>query len=365
MFKVRTRDWFIELSPESHPDELVVEISSVCNLSCAHCFRRAAMDLNPRQMDLSLFKSVVTEASKIGVKKIVFSGWGEPLTHPDVDHMMRLCKSLNLRVSLNTNGVMLSNFIDLVIQYVDELYISLDAIAGKSSSFTQTLSIFNPVVYYLKEITRVKQLRGSLKPKVIALYTVTKLNVDNVAYFLELAKDIGVNEVLFSFSIPSEGDGINCLDSFECVERFYLRIGEAMNKFKELGLSILTPLKPYTPDTRCPFATSKALFVRSDGAITPCIYYAYSWASKIFGIRRRLKAVILGYVGRDSIVNVWREKYAKMFYRLSLRKATPSCLTCVLVEYCVKTRSNEVDCLGGEPNCGHCPFYHGLTYCPL
>lgn len=356
MFEVHTRDWIIKLAPESHPDELVIEISAVCNLKCVHCFRRVAVDLKPHQMDLNLFKNLIIEASEIGVKKIVFSGWGEPLIHPNIDLMIKFCKMLKLDTALNTNGILLSDFINIIVDYVDELYISLDI---------AKVRIFNSLIHSLEEITKVKQLRGTLKPRVIALYTITRLNIDDVELFLELARSLGINGVMFSFSIPFDEDNIGCLNSVECVNYFYLKIREAMDKLKELGLSISIPSKPYTPNVKCPFVASRALFIRSDGAITPCIYYAYSWVSKIFGVKRRLKAITLGYIGKDKIINVWREKYAKIFYRLNLRKSIPSCFACTLVEYCVKTRSNEVDCLGGEPNCGHCPFYHGLTFCPL
>jgi Predicted Fe-S oxidoreductases len=317
-------------------------------------------------MSLDLFELLVAEALELGVKKLVFSGWGEPLVHPGIESIVKMCKERGLGVALNTNGVLLNRFTDLVLEHVDELFVSLDAALSKTYTSLRTAEpAFESVIRSLEEILRVKQVRGSLKPVVVALFTVTRLNIDDLSAFLELARSLGVNGVVLSFSIPFSNDSINCLSSTECVELFYTKLREAEAKFKEIGFSIAVPLKPYTPNVKCPFATSRALFIRSDGAIAPCIYYAYSWVTTLFGLRRSLRAVILGRVGRDRIIDVWRTRYAKMFYRLSLRKSIPSCLTCTLAEYCMKTRSNEVDCLGGEPNCGHCPFYHGLAFCPL
>lgn len=365
LFEVSTRDWIVKLSLESHPDELVVEVSSECNMNCLHCFRRAAQDLKPQHMDLNTFEELVREALEIGAKKIVFSGWGEPLAHPRIDSMVKMCKELELSVALNTNGTLLNMFTDLVLRYVDELFVSLDSASAKTYASLRRLPIFNTVIQSLEEVLRFKQLRGSLKPRVVALYTVTKLNIEDIVAFLKMARDLGVNEVVFSFSIPFNNNSINCLSSSECVEQFYAKLAEAEAVLKELGPSISKPPKPFTPDVKCPFASNRALFIRSDGAITPCIHYAYSWTTTVFGLRRSIKAVILGHIGKDRIIDVWRTRYAKMLYRLSLRKAIPSCLTCTLAEYCMKTRSNEADCLGGEPNCGHCPFYHRLTFCPL
>lgn len=335
-------------------------------MNCIHCFRRAAKDLKDCQMDLNLFKKLIEEAIEVGVKKIVFSGWGEPLTHPLANHMLKFCKDSGLHVALNTNGLLLPKFTKLMIDYVDELYISLDAGTSKTYSLVRLSPTFNSIIHSLEDITRFKQLKGFLKPKIIALYTITQLNIDDIESFLSLTKDLGVNEVVFSFSIPfTEDDADNCLNSNECIERFYTKIEKTMMLFKELGQYITLPSRSCTPNVRCPFASSRALFIRCDGAITPCLYYAYSWTTSIFGIRREIKSVVLGYVGKDRLINVWRSRYAKMFYRLGLKRSIPSCLTCTLVKYCTKTRSNDVDCLGGAPNCGHCPFYHGLTFCPI
>ena len=62
----------MRLPRESHPEELVVEASSICNMSCLHCSRRASRDLEPRYMNLNLLRTLLVEASDIGVKKIVF-----------------------------------------------------------------------------------------------------------------------------------------------------------------------------------------------------------------------------------------------------------------------------------------------------
>jgi hypothetical protein len=68
----------VSLSQQSHPDELVIEASSICNMNCLHRFRRAMSDLVPRHIDLTLLKTLLIEVFEISVKKIVFSGWVNP-----------------------------------------------------------------------------------------------------------------------------------------------------------------------------------------------------------------------------------------------------------------------------------------------
>ncbi|MGC9010355.1 MAG: radical SAM protein, partial [Sulfolobales archaeon] len=80
---MRIGDWVIYLSNESRPKELMIEISTYCNYACIHCFRYGARDFKQCFMSKDLFMRVINEAKRVGVRRIIFSGWGEPTTHPN------------------------------------------------------------------------------------------------------------------------------------------------------------------------------------------------------------------------------------------------------------------------------------------
>lgn len=362
MREFSTPDWIVMMSPKSHPRELVVEITTLCNMNCIHCFRKAALDLKPCSMDLKFFKSILSEAIENNVGRIVFSGWGEPLIHPEIQYMIKMCKDLGLEVAINTNGSRIDELIDTLVKYVDEIYISLDAATARIYNIVRQPTMFSGIIQSLSKLVSIKQVRGQIKPVIKILFTVTFLNIVDVEYFLKLAVELGVNEVVFTSAIPYSDQDIGCLSSIKCIEDLSIQLKKALEEFKEFSLRITAPQTQYTAS--CPFASKRALFIRCDGVVTPCIHYAYSWTPNILGINRYIKRVVLGYIGKDRLINIWRNRYAKIFYRLYFKRI-PSCLACSLVEYCGKTRENTADCLGGEPNCGHCPYYHSLSYCPL
>jgi len=91
----RIGNWVITLSEESRPKEIMLEITTRCNFSCIHCFRNM-MSEKFTDMSIKLFKKIIDEASNIGVKWIVFSGWGEPLVHPNIIEFPKYVKERDL-----------------------------------------------------------------------------------------------------------------------------------------------------------------------------------------------------------------------------------------------------------------------------
>lgn len=122
-------EWILQLNPVSKPREIVVEVSTRCNLACIHCFRWACERFEEKDMTLSDYRKVVENAAESGVRRVVLTGWGEPTVNLHFFEMLSYAKSLGLEVVLNTNGVNLVKYIeDLVEVGVDEVYVSVDAV---------------------------------------------------------------------------------------------------------------------------------------------------------------------------------------------------------------------------------------------
>ncbi len=73
----RYTNWIIRLREDSRPRTLVLELTTQCNYSCIHCFRFAARDFKVTFMDQQLYHRILNEAKSIGVRRIVYTGWGE------------------------------------------------------------------------------------------------------------------------------------------------------------------------------------------------------------------------------------------------------------------------------------------------
>lgn len=349
---LRIEDWNLSLHSSSHPRELMVEITTDCNAKCLHCFRFSIPDFKPSYMDEGLFKRLLHLADEAGVERIVFSGWGEPTTHPSLLDFIREIKSRGKSLVLNTNGLNLSDIAkDLVNLSVDEVVVSLLSLKG---------------VLGIRELRSVRLAERSSKPLVKAIFTITKLNLSEVKSAVSFAKELGIREVYFSYYIPYAGEE-NDLDSLS--EEVY-KVGLA-DPFEDLpswisGAGVRFAYPGLSPRfaRACPFASNRALFVRCDGAVFPCLYFSRSWRTKVLGTLREIREFPLGSLSQDSLMDIWRGKYSEMLFRLTFNYL-PSCLECPFKGGCSFTLSNESDCWGGSPNCAHCPYLHRLSHCPL
>lgn len=361
---IRYADWELRLSEESHPRTLMLELSTNCNYDCLHCFRRAARGLERCDMRMDVLQRVVEEAEKTGVRRIALSGWGEPSSHPSFMEVLGYLKGKGFEMALNTNGSRLSEQAEELVELgIDEVYVSLEAAEVQLYGLMRKGGDLSNLLLGLKRVLEAKLRRRSAKPEVKAIFAITRLNVDEVARVPELAREMGVSEVRFSNYIEFDSE-LDCLSDDICVNKLKEALSKVPLKVLETGVKVVQPNLRPSSSRSCPFVSNRALFVRCDGKVAPCIYYARSWSARVLGVGRRIREVVLGDLGEGSLIDIWRNSYARMLARLYFLRL-PSCLDCSLVNYCLITRSNEADCWGNRPSCAHCPYLHGFSFCPL
>ncbi|MCS7102319.1 MAG: radical SAM protein [Candidatus Korarchaeum sp.] len=360
----RYGDWELKLSEKSHPKTLMLEISTNCNYDCLHCFRRAAREFKRCDMSLSVFQRVLEDAEKVGVRRVVLSGWGEPTSHSAFMELLRDLKRRGFQVALNTNGSKLSEQAEELVELgIDEIYLSLEALDVQLYELMRRGGNLSNLVLGLRRIFEAKLRKHSVKPEVTAIFTLTRLNLKEVAGVLRFAREMRFSEVRFSNYIDFDSE-LDCLSDDSCVSKLRDEMSKISLEVLETGVKVAQPnLKP-SSSRSCPFVSNRALFVRCDGKVAPCIYYARSWGTKVLGISRKIKEVVLGDLKESNLIDIWRNSYARMFTRLYFLRL-PSCLDCSLVDYCLITRSNDADCWGNKPSCAHCPYLHGFSFCPL
>jgi MoaA/NifB/PqqE/SkfB family radical SAM enzyme len=133
----------------------------------------------------TLFKAIKS-AAKYGSKTIHFSGGGEPLLHPNIKEAIRLAKSLNLKVALSTNGLLLTKEIASLIDYPR---ISLDACNPNSYKAIKGSNGFNKVIENIRKIPK------NIKTKIGLGFVFSNENYNEAYDFCLLAKNLGVGFV--------------------------------------------------------------------------------------------------------------------------------------------------------------------------
>ncbi len=367
--KLRIGDWVLELSRDSHPRELMVEVTTSCNYQCIYCFRNKIIDEKlTHMMSVETFRKIIDNAVVAGVEKISFSGWGEPLVNPRILDFIRMAKEKGLKILLNTNGYYLSKYLDDLYRLgIDELVVSMDSDEDDVYRLLRRGGDLGRVVDALLRLKEYRIRDARRKPDLWINFTLTKYNYRNIIPMVKLAEKLGARMLVVSNMIPlnEELEKITCYANSECVET----VENLKTRLATLSLTynvvISLPDVRLRTERRCPFAAEKALFIRWDGKIAPCIYYAHHWKNYFMGIEREIYPVILGDIHRDKLTDVWRSPdYLRLKFMTEFSHM-PSCLDCPVKDYCILTRDNKADCWGNTPTCAHCPYSRNMTRCPL
>ncbi len=368
MFIRRIGEWIISLAEDSHPRELMIEVTTHCNYDCIHCFRRV-MSEPLGHMDSKVFARVLETAKKAGVEKLSFSGWGEPLVHPNIVDMLRRAKEAGFKVLLNTNGSLLGGIAKTIVDLgIDEVVVSIDAVDPQLYGNIRVRGYLDTVTENLVKLKELLKETGSWKPMVKIEFTLNKLNYLELKRIVDYAKLVGATHVIVSNIIPltlEHEEKLACYRDNECLKQLeHLKI-ELGKKSLDSNVQVHMPSFNVVVERKCPFTQNYALYIRWDGLVAPCIYYAHTWKNTFMGIEREIKAVILGNILEEELIDIWRRRENADFRLRATIFNQPSCLDCPLVKYCTLTLTNQVDCWGNTPTCAHCPYSHDITRCPL
>ena len=364
---LRFKNWLVSHSSDSHPRELVVEVTNKCNYRCIYCFRNL-MEEPEGYMDTGLFHKIIGDARESGVEKIVFTGWGEPLLHPDIKEFAEAVKDNGMSLLLNTNGYFLGDHVEWVKELVDELYISLDSSESNLYSVLRKGGDLSRVIEAVERINRYRRETLSRKPEITVQFTLTRLNIDNLESTINLAGQLKATRFIVSNILPltpGQEKSLACYMDPECREKVS-RLSTRLARLSMIhNIIISMPQLGLSTERECPYAARDALYVRWDGKVTPCIYMAHGWRNTFYGITRTIKPVILGDLREEGLMDIWRSQEFTRFKFTLDTMHFPSCPDCPLREYCTFTLTNETDCWGNQPSCASCPYSRDMVRCPL
>lgn len=120
----------------TRPDRMYAatyEITNSCNFSCKHCMNSSSRE-TAAGLPLETAKQLLTELYDNGVRSLYLSG-GEPLTYPDIDEILRFCRSKGFKLSLATNGSLVSEHMEAICDNVQDISISVDGIGEAHDCF--------------------------------------------------------------------------------------------------------------------------------------------------------------------------------------------------------------------------------------
>ncbi|MFW5499880.1 MULTISPECIES: radical SAM/SPASM family putative metalloenzyme maturase [unclassified Maridesulfovibrio] len=135
---------------------------------------------------------------------------------------------------------------------------------------------------------------------------------------------------------------------------------------EELGVELRLPPLMAENELRCSFIEDGVSFITSKGEVSPCQFLWHSCTCFLDGSEKLLRQKQFGNIADIDIAEIWSSLPYKVFRAEVLEYEYPYCSNCPMVP-CddIIGRSNdfELDCLGVEVPCGHCPWAMGGLQC--
>ena len=171
-------------------DRLRLSITDSCNLMCNYCTNEGQLHNYGNYLSLDfinrLYKKIVSEG--IFVRKINITG-GEPLLHPDLIQIIKMSKDVCNSITLNTNGILLTE--EMVEKYCS---VGLTNIKFGVDSFSQNItkpSLNNDFLIKSNVIDRI-MFTTKLMPRSSVNIVLTEFNFSEVD---EIISSILINRI--------------------------------------------------------------------------------------------------------------------------------------------------------------------------
>lgn len=368
----------------SRPAKVYIEATNHCNLACRTCVRNLWHE-RTGFMSASTFQCVIDGVMSYSpVPEIFFGGLGEPLAHPDIVTMVATAHAVSPRVSLITNGTLLTPELShsLIDAGLDILWVSLDGADGDSYSDVRTGAGWQDVLQNVTGFTNARSVAQPPHPELGIAFVAMRSNLEQLPRLLSLGYHLGAARFMVTNVLPYSQD--------MCAERLYT---PAVTTTRDLPTSPDYPLVTLpamdlngtTRDvlyrvlraapnlalgdrklghlrSRCPFIEGGATAVAWNGDLSPCIPLMHHHTSYLENRERTSRAYAVGNVNEVSLADLWgHPDYVALRERVQAFDFPP----CTLCGGCDLSEDNETDCFGSTfPTCGGCLWAQGVIQCP-
>jgi len=346
--------------------KIYIEPTTSCNLRCSICIRNVWEDPEA-EMSMDTFQRLIEGLEELpNLNRVIFTGFGEPLTHPHILEMIQQVRERDLAVTVGTSGLLLDGETSrrIVEMGVDRLVVSVDGVKPETYAGIRG-AMLSQILDNIRALNEAKNKQRSLLPVLEIEFVALKSNFSELAELASLAIRLSAARVLVSNVLPySESMRGEILYGYEPIPP--LSTGgwpvkaDAWLKWGTMEL----PRMHWGAERRCRFVQDRALVVGWDGGVSPC--YALSHNYSYFAVDGRKKQVsryILGNINSQSLGEIWMSEEDVRFRSQVLHFRFPSCPDCDLRENCDLRGRNE-GCWGWNPSCADCLWAQDIVRCP-
>ena len=163
---------------------------SSCNCRCVMCDIWKG-NHNLRQLEEADIRGLLNSFKRFDTKKVVMSG-GEALLHPGFFRFCEILKQKKIKISLLSTGLTIRKHAQSIVEWVDDLIISLDGDQLLHDQIRNIPGAFDKLAGGIQSIRNI-----SPDFPVSGRTVIQRLNFRNWVEIIESAKDIGLDSISF------------------------------------------------------------------------------------------------------------------------------------------------------------------------
>jgi len=344
---------------EQHLSKVYLEVTTRCNFSCATCLRKTGAVPMNLDMPLGRLKKLAGQLAALGTcEEVILLGYGETLCHPRALEVLDILKSKGFRVTLVTNGQLLTQAAaeEFVRMGLYRVFVSIDGGDHLVHQKIREGSDFNRIVRNLKHLDRFKKERRTDRPEVGLETVVTKDNTRQVRQILKLADEVKAGEVLLTNLLPYNAD---------LAKSSLIGLpGGKIFREKYASSRVRVGRMDYLGPIRCKFIAEGAAFISVEGDVSACLVTSRAHSAYILGVQKPISRLSFGNVFKTPIKEIWNSEAYKAYREKFRRFDFPDCFTCSMPELCLNRTTGEHDCFHSESPCSDCLWAKDIVLCP-
>ena len=315
---------------------LAIEVTSRCNLRCAHCYGHFARD--GQDLPVAWAENIASQAAELGVRVVTISG-GEPLLlGACLTNYITPFNLKGMRVYLTTNAIGIGHSIRReVFNGLTGVQVSIDG-CEQTHDRIRGNGTFGEAVAGIKTLTK----WGVQTSVMMSLHSE---NINDVETVLSICHQLGVRLSIERCSLPLNSSASPAPASPESLlSQYRFAIRQGLHSYDPCFMAFRCIVDNITPSTDRPIqggctAGIAALAVTADLDILACV---------------RLRDIPLSNLRCESLLTVWKnhQLLAQLRDRSLLKGA---CGNCVFRSVCGGCRANAFltnsDILGFDSGC--------------
>jgi short-subunit dehydrogenase/MoaA/NifB/PqqE/SkfB family radical SAM enzyme len=294
-----------------------IESSISCNLNCIMCPWKDERKQSLKTGDMAVEIWEALRPYLPETASVDFTGGGEPLLHPKLADWIREASAAGCRTGFLTNGLILNRekSFQFIQAGIDWIGFSVD---GATAEIYERIRKGADFKSLCQNIARISGLRSGNKPLIMINYVLMRDNICDLEKMVDLASDLGVNQINFKQCDVIRGEhgrnfGLFASKETREIRKFKKILGKARRQAKKR--QIQTTAFSFVPDELpvCAQDPRDSLFVRHDGYVAPCINLAMGDKTSFLGNDVRMPRVHYGRLPDQDLMELWNSANCRLY----------------------------------------------------